>query len=425
MIYLLLLFLSITLICNLYFSDFSFGAPSVIFPISLLFSTAWSVAYAKIWNVSIGDTTLFVMIGGTFAFSISCFAFASLNKKLNPGNTLTISELEISKGKTLFIIIVEIIVLLIYIRSIHNSTGINQLSSAINSLYRQESELSLPLYTRILIIFIRAVGYWFSFIFVLNLYSKRKIEWLSVVAIGISVVCSTLTGSRGNAVCILGSIFAFFLLLHGGNHKKIKIRYLIFTVLLITIGLWIFPRVSNLLGRTTKIKPIDYLAAYLGAEPYTLDKFLRWNDIPIKAHTWGGLTFYSLVSSISKYLGIDAQRPAVYQYYYSNGYFMGNVNTLFFEPLCDFGYGGYLIIIAVYGAIAQTIFDYAKKSQINNNVPISILLYGYIFAVLALSFFAWWFGNFFISTTFLYMILSWVLLNIFFFRMKFTIKFRN
>ena len=76
----------------------------------------------------------------------------------------------------------------------------------------------------------------------------------------------------------------------------------------------------------------------------------------------------------------------------------------------------------VYGFISQHVFEKARRCSDQNHVPMLVLLYGYMFPLIFVSFFAWWIGVYVISTSFVYILLSWWVLNEFCFKLKISIK---
>lgn len=293
---------------------------------------------------------------------------------------------------------------------------------AIATVYTDGSLLNLPFVARQLISLIKASGYWFSFIVANNYLASKRIPWLQIMPIVNSVVCVSLNGSRGDAACILLSMVAFIILIDYRNNKhnrKIKVKKIILAILTGGIVIWCFPRVGDLLGRTTNIVPSDYVAAYIGAEIKNLDIFLSNTKVPVNSGTWGSHVFQAFQKTLSKYFGFSIRRSSVsFGFNRVNGHFLGNVYTIFFDLLYDFGYVGNFLIIIILAFLNQKIFDCAEKKAIKKSIPITIILYGYMFPLILFSFFSWWFGNSVISTGFVYIVFYWEILNIFFFRIK-------
>lgn len=431
MIHILMILLGIVFVCNISLNK-CLGAPAVLFSFSFFFSSIWASAYADKWQLEIHDYTLFVVLGSVIAFSLNCLVTKTVNRKRVVDNSIDIEampQMEIELWKIIIYIFFEILIVYIYMKIIRNGTGNEYLSKAIYSVYSQQSELNIPLYFRILLAFLRGGGYWFSYLFVYNYISKKKIQWLYLIIIIISIISTLLTGSRGTGICILLSIFAFYLIFIYRNIKdsrSIKIKNILFLIFVGIVVLWGFPKVNILLGRITKTTTLDYLATYVGAEINNLDLFLTHNDVPKNTGTWGSMTFYSIESTLGRYLGLNVVRDAyAHPFLFANGYFLGNVYTMFYELLYDFGYVGNFVVVLLYSYVCQKIFDKAVSVKISQRVSLSILLYAYIFPLIVISFFAWWIGNYVISTSFIYIVFSWIMYNFFFLKVKFRFKRRK
>ena len=428
MIYCLLIILCLVFLITIYCEKGRFGAPAVVFAFSFLFSAMWACAYANKWNVTIGSGTFFVVLTGVVCFSIGCllYRFLAMNRLKDSISTDNDQPYHIENWKIITISVIELVSAILYARAIQTGAGSNALSEAIFSIYSRQQEANIPLYLRVLLAAMRGSGYWFSYVVVKNYYVTKKIDWLKLIPIFISVVGASLTGSRGTAICVLISVPAFLFVVDyrkNGSKRHLQIKKIAVFIILLAIGLWCFPRILGLLGRTSRTQPTDYIAAYVGAEIYNLDHYITNYSVPMNMGTWGSMTFYSIESTLAKYFGLNVLRPYnAYPYLFSNGLFMGNVYTTFYEWLYDFGYVGCFLGMIVYGFISQHVFEKARRCSDQNHVPMLVLLYGYMFPLIFVSFFAWWIGVYVISTSFVYILLSWWVLNEFCFKLKISIK---
>lgn len=430
-IYLLFVFLLAVFGANVYLNNKCFGAPAVVFSFAFVLSSIWACAYAHKWKLDLHDNTFMVIFCSVLVFSIICLLtrnFDNIYKIDHSGIKKLESAIAVNDKKIIFFVIFEIITILYYIKTIRTMTGKASLPDAISAVYSNGNLVDFSFMMRQMMTLINAGGYWFSFIAANNYLANSRIPWLQIIPVINSVVLSSLNGSRGDGVCILLSMAAFMILIEyrkNKRHRRIKMKTVMLAVLIGGTAIWSFPRIGDLLGRKTSIAPLDYIAAYIGAEIKNLDIFLSGSKIPANSGTWGSQVFKALEQTLNKYFDFMVIKSSdLPGFNWVNGYFLGNVYTIFFDLLYDFGYVGNFIIISILAFVNQKIFDCAEKKAVKGNIPIIIILYGYMFPLILFSFFAWWFGNYVISTGFLYKVFYWKFLNIFFFKVKMFPKIR-
>ena len=410
---------------NVQFNNKSFSSPSVVFVASFLLSAMWACAYSDKWDLSLSFSTFIVISIYLFVFSLVCLIAKQYDnaRLFDSSSEEDAVEIQFEKWKIILYLLFEIIIILSYARRISVMTGKSIFAEAISSAYVERTEMFFPFYLRISLAFIRGGGYWFSYVLVSNTRARHKLDVMSFFVVAFSILATSLTGSRGTGVCVLLSIVAYMLLFEYRSNKtnrRLNVKMILSVLLIMGLLLWLFPHVNTLLGRVNESNPMDYLATYVGAEIYNLDSFITHSDIPANSGTWGSVVFNSIETTLSKYFGFNVTKPySAFPFRHQNGYFLGNVYTALYEPLYDFGYIGCLIIIILYAIFSQRIFDKATTIPITGkNIPSSILMYGYLFPIIAVSFFAWWFGIYIVSTTFLYIFISWKIYDVFFFRIS-------
>ena len=431
MIYLLLVILAIIFVLNLYLNNKDFGAPAVIFSMSFLFSALWGCAFQSMWGTDIDFSTVAVVTLYVVIFSFIClitkYLFAKGKEKEENQNCYD-EPLDLNSGVMKLILILFLIMTVVYIRVLMSRIGASTILQTIGGTYSTRLEtLNIPFYLRLYIALAQGVGYWISYVFIRNIFFK-KLEITALLLFAVCFLSNLLSGSRGVAVCMILSFPANILLQSYRNNKyarKISIKKILLVIVIVLLGLWIFANSERWLGRATvsSWNAIDSLGAYCGAEIYNLNSFLKNAKIP-QSNQFGALTFSSLLNTISKYLGINYTRPTAYSFVHVNGHFMGNVFTMLYEPLYDFGYLGCTVLIIFYALLSQVTYNSATNSVSNNRVPFSVNFYGYLYPLLAVSFFAWWFGNYVVSTAFIYIVISWELCNYFVLKVRFTFKGR-
>lgn len=432
MIYLLFILLVIIFISNLYLNNKDFGAPSVIFSLSFLFSAAVGCVFQFEWGIDISFLTVIIVTLYILIFSIVCLITRRLfNNKIRTNNNLDETDKILNLNHTIIKIVLFIFMTLtlVYVNVLMNKTGTKNIFQMIGGTYSLKLEtLNIPFYLRLYIAITQGVGYWISYVIVRN-FSFRKFEITAFMLFVICLFSNLLSGSRGVAVCMILSFPANFLLQSSRKNKykrRIKLKKVLITIIIGLFCLLIFVNSERWLGRATvsSWNAIDTLGTYCGAEFYNLDYFLANTKIP-QSIQFGSLTFSSLRNTVSKYLISNYTKPAAYNFLYVNGYFMGNVFTMFYEPLYDFGYFGCAIIMIFYAFLTQATYNKATQSSSNYIIPFSISFYGYLFPILAVSFFAWWFGNYVVSTSFIYIVIVWKVCNYIFLKLTLTFKGRR
>ena len=91
----------------------------------------------------------------------------------------------------------------------------------------------------------------------------------------------------------------------------------------------------------------------------------------------------------------------------------GNIYTTFYAYIYDFGYIGVIIWPLIMGFISQRIYKKARKSILNDDkrVKTSVIVYGYLFYMLAFSFFSNKFYEGFFTISFVKIFLLWTILS--------------
>ncbi len=423
MVYLLIVGLTILLIINFVLHDRCFCAPAVIFNASFLFSSIWAAACASIWDLNLHFNTVATIIGAVVFFSIC--TLLERNSYINnvQNDEIIIENQTIYRYKDILLVVFEVVVLYLYIKSVKDQTGIKTLSKAIYLLYRGKKTMNLPFYFRFLLSSMKMFGFWFSFQFAKQLVINRKIDIIFGLGAFFSAISTTFSGSRGDAILVLISLVIFIILLRYRLHnfgEGAKIKTIVRIIVLGCAILYLFPRMELLLGRKSHLSSFEYVSAYVGAEIKNLDTFIQKYEVPTNDGTWGSTTFYAIESTLGRLMGFDViESHHLRQFQTSNGYFLGNVYTMLHAPLFDFGYGGLLVVLGVLAFGMQRLFQKSCSADITE-APLCILVYGYCASILCLSFFAWWFGKV-LSTGFVYMIMSVWLLNLFYYRYRFVV----
>lgn len=437
MIYILMIGLCILLFISFILNKKDLIAPSFIFCASFCFSCIWAVAYAKEWELGLHMNTFWVIFGGVLEFIIISFIVQEYfrlikgNKSIKENTQL--SKIKIENWKKIVFLIFCIFTILYTIYSIvhlmnGNFNNIAESISSYNSAKKFSDEIiSLPtllIYSRYIV---NAAGYWFAYVFINNYLIDKKIDFLSVAIVIMSLISSMTTGGRNGAVnIVLGCIAIFILLMNrkAGFVKSIRFKTLVRFVIIFVIIICAFQGIGSILGRksssSTYTNSMDYLATYCGAEIKNLDLFLQEGNL-ISDKIWGSETFIYIIRWLGPKFGIENS-------YYSltlpfrtiNGFDLGNVYTTFYPYIYDFGYIGLVCLVGLMAIIVQWVYEKCKRVKLKKSPTMCILIYGYIFSSIVLSFFSNKFYEQNFNKTFIYLMICWIIFDIFFCKLKFV-----
>jgi len=374
--------------------------PSFIFTLSLTFSVFWACIFTKKWELYLHANTFIVIAGGAMLFSFSSLLIKHLYKKNSLKFGLHQNRI-IYERKTNRLIKICFLLFSLYTCYLTIETltrwanlpfsgfiaagkAYDQLKFNTIQTYNLPSKLS----------FYRLVtdcgGYYFAYSFVNELIENKKFAVIDISIFLISVFSSTLTGARSNAVYLLLA-FLFFTLFVFQKRKErddiLTFKLFVSIVILVFLLLLSFPLIGKLLQRSISSGMIEYLAIYIGAEIKNLDIFLqkRITDNTV----WGSQTFIFLIRSFGKRLGfqnINYNLDLPFQRI--NGNNLGNVYTVFYPFIYDFGYGGWMLLSSFMGILSQAIYEFSKHSTSKRISLIFTLIYGHLFSSLVLAFFS-------------------------------------
>ena len=435
MIYVLLLTLVILSILTYYLNEKDILAPSFIFAASFTFSSIWAVAYANIWELSsFHRYTYYVIVGGVVIFLLTSLLTKKLFFKKRTANFSELKEIKVDNIVKIICVVFEVITIFLCLNSIVKS--VNGSWSNVLGAIKQFDSLSkfsnenigmekIPSFFRIIT---NALSYWYLYIVINNFIINKKIDVLSCCIILLGIITSMTTGGRNAAINILISIPAIlFILSRKKSIKKSKMPFKtkIAIILLPIIVLISFPRLTALVGREVKQDNIYYLAIYCGAEIKNLDTYVQENTNTNIIIVRENQTFKHLINWIGPKIGEFEQYKLYLPFRSINGYGLGNVYTTFYAYLMDYGYIGIIWCVALMAFISQFVYERCKRVNLSNSPRIMILVYGYIFSSLVLSFFSNKFYEQNFNKTFIYAIILWMIFNKVFPKIKLNNKESN
>ena len=425
MIFVLLFSLIVLLIFNLYYTKFDYIAPNVVFNASFVFSVFMCTLYYKKWDVDLNYETFFIILIGNIIFSTICMLLSKKRKNESENDDKGNYELPEYKFKNLYGILFLILgIITIIMTAVHVTktvgTDLSHLRTALYT-YRDKVEFrgenySLPFFLNIAAGVMHAGGFWFIALFLTNFKKNKKINWIVLINIILCILSTFLEGSRTMAInYILFAICYGIYLVNYSNkfEKSIGNKTLIKIVLLGIVILASFRLIAVFVGRdnTSSFSTMDYIALYTGAEIKNLDTYI----VEDKDNTFqfGKYTFSTLYSTFAPYFDLDSTTS--FPFKMVNGYNLGNVYTIFYHFYKDCGFLGVLIFSIFMAAVAQCLYNMAKKCKLKSEYGINLksIIYCYTFSGIFYSFFSNHFFGLIFYLSFIKYLVMWELMNCF------------
>ena len=254
------------------------------------------------------------------------------------------------------------------------------------------------------------------------LIKKRKVNKWEIMVLIFMCVRIVMNGSRSPLL----RIFTFiFFLIYVFNYRIGKIRkgnMKFLRKLIIATGSFGFAMfiVLFIMGRMTNFTSIgDHLFVYLGAPIVNLDTFIENNTIQtigsvnenelFGAHVFKGLYSYIVkLFEINSFTKIDSIDTFAFS---SNGHEIGNVYTMFYKIVYDFGYLGVFPITVIMGIYYAETYKKIMVKQPNKKViDFRLLIYAYLFNDVVMSAFSTRFYETVFDAPFIkFIVMAWLL----------------
>lgn len=219
-----------------------------------------------------------------------------------------------------------------------------------------------------------------------NYQAKKKLDKIIVIAIIVTIIISVFTGSRSAAFRYITALIAGRIIIlrrANGSYKKGNVKILFKVLFIIILVAVLTLETRALIGRSTTFDATWYRAIfpYFGSPIVNLDMYLN-NDIQYHSTVFGEQTFYHLLTYIGNHLNIDSLKNIALHlpFLTSNGISTGNVYTMYYMFIEDFGYLGVPILsfmVAWYycDSYSKLMRLYSRKKVIN----FRFFLYIYMF----------------------------------------------
>lgn len=427
MIFVLLIFLLFSLWLSYQLHGKEIPTPSFIFNLSFTFSCAIATLYFERWELGLHFDTFLTILGGSFLFTFVSIFTHHLYRRFNGKGITNIQEdkaYHIDNWKTLLFIGISSISIIWSIYFLRHNVNETTLARIIYA-YRYanvftERHITMPKTLGYLRSFTMAVGYFYAFVLGNNFAINKRVNILHLAIVVLSAISASLTGGRQNAINLIVSIFAAFLLFRQKKHgagKSLSLKKMAKYGVIALIVSWAFKSGGELIGRSNKsVSLFDYIAKYCGAEIKNLDIFLS-NRTDNSNTLWGMQTFYSFRSWIGKELPVrDLPFNVI------NEFNLGNVYTTYYDYIYDFGYLGILPLISIMAFLMQLLYEKVRWGKNNNRMVFWYVLFGYEFPNILFSFFSNEFYIYNLSSVFVQYCLFWIVIKIFCLSININIK---
>lgn len=420
-----ILLVLLTAFSYLFFDD-NAASPSFLFCLGFSVSAIVAAFYAGNWSFSLGFETFCIVLMGCVTF-VAAAAGARLlvkHKSLEkrgkiadkPRHLKTAGNVFPSWRRFTVLAVVQLFVFVVtlsYIQNMSPDLSISEAISRYNSLSTFTTEdVSFPFPFRQFRGFIVSGTYVVSFLAGQQLARRLSPQIIPcLICIVFSFALTLELGYRTDCLVLAICIFTAFCIERErlGNSGLLSDRRIVIALLvMILVGIFSFRFLA--FGRDLdSYNTLDYLAEYLGAQIPNLDTFVSTNAFPVNQSIPGYMTFINDYGYLAEKLGISEWSYVLdLPFLDRNGYDMGNVYTTFYAYLYDFGYLGVVLLTAIEAFVSQLIFEAALRCKYSDYFGI---LYGYVAATLALSFFS----NKFFESIFIGSIVAFTLMGIFYF----------
>ncbi len=386
-------------------------SPTALFLIGFILAALCALFFSGRWGLSLNVVTAFVLVGGALCFCLtsvsmdfvidrrlSALKADSRGRQISPfpyphkaGFYCAVFVAAIFQIVILFLAIFEI-GKLVPAESIVTSIGSFK---EINTFSLDKVQFAFPL--KQLINFSKAGGYLFSVGFSYLLchktsFSNNAFRPLLLIITFVGLVASAGLGFVINGRTLgLGYIaiacFSFFIFSKRLGDKLFTKKRLLICLAIVALGLASFQFLS--FGRSDGISFLDYIAIYLGAPIANLDSFIISGKYPT-SDLFGQMTFSSIITYIGAKCHVsDFSYVLDLPFLMRGDYSMGNVYTIYYSFIKDFGLTFVPLLIAFMAAFAQFFYRLCFSTRLSDTkLILVVLLYSFVAYQLLFSFFS-------------------------------------
>ena len=406
--------------------------PQFAFVVSFIPSLVMLSLFIDKWTINLDNRTILLIILGAVVFTAVSFSsekiiqaarairFSGINR-----NTfgIILGEPLISDITLVFFIAAGFIGVAFYLYYVSSFTGAFSISnlSLILMNYRDAyntENLDMPAVVSVLSMFATCIADYCVYYFFKNRKMLKRFgfkRFLLFLCCIPGVVIPFLSGARGGIINFGMFVFAAVMV---NSTREIKIQNKTIRVaIILAVAAIATLRVSAIfMGRNIDVDAIDYIGMYLPAPIRNLDYIIRTEEIGMFSGFGDSAnrTFAKLLSFLSFRFGFDfSQATEVRRTLMVNGYFTGNMYTVYYNLLHDAGFVGSLLLLAVTAFLCQIFFVAVKikiegrEARYTGGIAYT-LVYSYLFlSFFNENFFYNVFTNYFLRQIIFFMLIDW------------------
>lgn len=419
LLYVFIVFLIFMLVMSYLLAEKDKMAAPVVLCFGFLLAAIMCVSYMDKWYFDLHEETFAVLVLGISSFLLGYFLLA---KKSNIGSreNVVLPSIDITWNKTILFILVQLFVIYEsyeYINIIATLFGMTDNLAMKIVAYRlsvvsNNGTLDIPPIPKLLA-YPRTFAYMGGLLFVYKLAIDRykfKIWNMKciIVCLG-TLVLALMEGSRGAVLIHIVIPYIIFYYIMTMRQKRwrgniIRVKRILKLIVAAFLGMIIFFSSLTLVGRGDDIEfnslgevveaSTEQLSIYMGAELKLLDIYISEEYNPSKNNFIGEKT----LSGVWGWLNNKLDRNTIkddFGFRTVNGIFLGNVYTMFKPYYADGGFVGVIIFSFIMGAFFSYVYSRVRLCIDYNiyGIDVCVLIYGYIYYTVLLSFFSNWFYN--------------------------------
>lgn len=375
--------------------DRDVSAPPTVVAFVMLFGALSTFYNADLWGLDFSEDTVLIIVSGVSAFIVGgIFAVIIANihslDKIGFSHRLSkIEAIQINKAKTVFVILIELMVVVWLFFQMRQLTGGLVWYDVVSS-FRHQKMLDPDDYIFRLPVLLKqciSISFYIAFVYCYivgnNIAARVKQPFLNWVPIILSTIMAFMQGYRSDMLRFWIAILVVTYTLKKrsvgwkrGKETKKLLKNILFSALGIAL---IFVVVRTFVGRGSEKDPFAYLTFYAGCPLAAFDAFvknpLRPSDI------LGKETFYTLNLNIGILLNIP--ELSSYKFFKEfrqspNGTWIGNVYTGFRPPYYDFGYAGMILLMIIMGLFFTYFYLKIRDKYGNKPIDFRLLMYSYV-----------------------------------------------
>ncbi|MCR4688519.1 MAG: oligosaccharide repeat unit polymerase [Saccharofermentans sp.] len=400
MLYLIVFITFIFVLINFVLFDQDFSSPGFLFSLAFLAFEIVCVINAQRFAITFEPETVLVLGVGFLTFTlVSLYFHYRARGKIDIKRDVTPEPIKIHFIVTICVILIQIAAMALFLQYLARlNLAVNgyegSIPSQINNYndmikFRPEDFAYLnmhpgKLYNRCNLI-AGIVPYIFIYVTVHNFVHFRKIDIFQIASIGIFAAHIVLTGGRSNLMrlIVLAVIVAYAVKFRSVIRRKSGIKFYMIMLIVMLIGGFLFFSTLSLMGRNAERTPSDLFYIYFGAPIDNLDNYIAQGRIAVENNLFGERTFRNLYSYFAdkglvpyKLELLTEIIPFVKS---ANGLGQGNVRTMYYFFLTDFGYLGVIPCTALIALISNWAYYRSLKAVTSGKAfSFSLFLYAYM-----------------------------------------------